>query len=143
MIFVFFLYLDFWTCGTRSQAHFKIPSLRFRKVNHFRKMPIMSTNNLHFSGFRVPPSCASGGSCLRRFGDIRKNTPWNFGACILWILSMFVDFRVHQVVNSSTTLHLYTYLCVLAPPWSYSTSEIRNPAKVCPSDMKLACTSYT
>ena len=69
-------------------------------------------------------------SCLRRFGDLRKNTPWNCGACILWILSTFVDFRVHQVVNSSTTLHLYAYLCVLAPPWSYSISEIRNPQPI-------------
>ena len=81
-----------------------------------------------FTGFKFPPSCATGGNCLRRFGTLRKNTTWNLGACILWILSMFVDFRVHQVVNSSATLYLYTYLCVLAPPWSYSISEIRNPA---------------
>ena len=84
-----------------------------------------------FTGFRVPQHCAAGGNCLRRFGDLRKNTPWIFGACILWILSTFVDFRVHQVVNSSTTLHLYAYLYVLAPPWSYSISEIRNPAYCC------------
>ena len=49
-----------------------------------------------FSGFKVPPSCATGGGCLRRFGTLRKNTSWNFGACILWILLIFVDFRIPQ-----------------------------------------------
>ena len=104
-------------------------SFEILKSRHFLKnVEHIDSNISFFTGFRVPQHCASGGSCLRRFGDLRKNTPWNFGACILWILSIFVDFRVHQVVNSSTTLHLYAYLCVLAPPWSYSISEIRNPA---------------
>ena len=31
-------------------------------------------------------------ACLRRFGTLRKNTSWNFGACIWWILLNFVDF---------------------------------------------------
>ena len=25
---------------------------------------------------------------------LRKTCPWNLGACILWILSMFIDFKV-------------------------------------------------
>ena len=30
--------------------------------------------------------------CLRRFRAPRKNTPWNFGACTLWVLLIFADF---------------------------------------------------
>ena len=80
-----------------------------------------------FTGFKPSRAVRLCRSCLQRFGDLRKNTPWSFGVCILWMLTFFVDFRVHKVANSSTTLHLYTYLYVLAPPWSYSISEIRNP----------------
>ena len=30
-----------------------------------------------------PPSCATGGGCLRRFGDLRKNTPLDFWSMYL------------------------------------------------------------
>ena len=37
-----------------------------------------------FTGFKVPPpSCAMGGVCLRRFGDLRKNTPLDFWSMYL------------------------------------------------------------
>jgi hypothetical protein len=48
----------------------------------------------NFIGFRSPSPVRLCPSCLRRFGDLRKNTPWKCEACILWILSMFVDFRI-------------------------------------------------
>ena len=35
-------------------------------------------------------------ACLRRFGDLRKNTPWIFGACILWIRSISGELGGHQ-----------------------------------------------
>ena len=44
------------------------------------------------------------GGCLRRFGDLRKNTPWIFGACILWILLFVNDFRVPQPCASVSQL---------------------------------------
>ena len=36
--------------------------------------------------------------CLRRFADLRKTRPWNFGACTLCVLSIlvvFVQFKYH------------------------------------------------
>ena len=33
-------------------------------------------------------------SCLRRFGSLKKTRSWIAGACILWMLLIFVDFRV-------------------------------------------------
>ena len=32
--------------------------------------------------------------CLRRFADLRKTRPWNFGACTFCVLSIFVTFSL-------------------------------------------------
>ena len=37
-----------------------------------------------FVGFGVSQQGACVLRCLRRFRTLRKNTPWNFGACTLW-----------------------------------------------------------
>ena len=34
----------------------------------------------------------------------QKTRPWNFGACILWILSIFIDFRVPPTTPWSMSL---------------------------------------
>ena len=109
-------------------------SSKFRR--NFVKCPETSfkfrRNFVKMSGFRVPPAlCVCVAAACGASATSEKTRPWNSGVCILCILSIFVDFRVHQVVNSSTTLHLYAYLCVLAPPWSYSISEIHNPGDGC------------
>ena len=44
------------------------------------------------------------GGCLRRFGDLRKNTPYKFGACILRILSFVNDFRAPKPFASVSQL---------------------------------------
>ena len=98
------------------------------KSRHFWKMSNMPTKSYHFLLASGLPALCVWSQLPAALQRPHKNMPWIFGACILWICDVFVDFRVHQVVNISTTLHLYAYLCVLAPPWSYSISEIRNPA---------------
>ena len=65
-----------------------------------------------FTGFKVPPRAvrwmvsACGASATSE-----KTRPWNFGACILWILSFFNDFRVP-----------------LTTPWSMSPKEVTTNA---------------
>jgi len=54
---------------------------------------------------------------LRRFGDLRKNTPWNVGACILWILYFVVDFSPSQALC----------VCVAAACSASATSEKTSP----------------
>jgi len=80
--FQFCPYLDFWTCGTCSQAHFKISCFAFLKVNNFEK-----TNVEHVCwkftfvvGFMVSQPCASVSelpAALRR--PQKKHAPgfWN------------------------------------------------------------------
>ena len=76
----------------------------------------ISTNNLHFlpvsrfprggnspRGSNSPRAVRLVVACLRRFGTLRKNTSWIFGACILWILSIFVDLGMPQVVPDRMT----------------------------------------
>ena len=51
--------LDFWTCGKRSQTHYKMSILRFRKIVIFEKCRDCRLIIDSFTGFKVPPSCAS------------------------------------------------------------------------------------
>ena len=45
-----------------------------------------------FTGFGVSQQGVCVWRCLRRFADLRKTRPWNFGACLLCCLSIFVVF---------------------------------------------------
>ena len=88
-------YLDLWTCGNCSQAHFKMFIFDILRSQHFWEM---QTSRLYIyiyiyiycqkwpflDCFRVSRYCLCR-SCLHRFGDLRKNTPWIFGSRILWI----------------------------------------------------------
>jgi len=51
---------------------------------------------LFFTVLGSPSHVRLCGGCLRRFGDLRKNTPWIFGACILWIRSISGELGGHQ-----------------------------------------------
>ena len=73
---------------------FNFQILKFGKVYIFEKCRQFRLRIVIFTGFKAPRAVRLVVACLRRFGDLRKNTPWNFGACILWILSIFVDFGV-------------------------------------------------
>ncbi len=63
------------------------------KSRHVRKMSKCRLIIVIFTGFKVPPRAvrlvvaACGASATSE-----KTRPWIFGACILWILSFFVDF---------------------------------------------------
>ena len=64
-----------------------------------------------FTGFKVPPELcdwwwpASGGSATSE-----KTRPWIFGACILWILSIFVDF-IENGTSFTEKCVKFTKLC--------------------------------
>ena len=61
-----------------------------KKSTYLKQKSHFLTNHWHFYRFEgPPPSCATGGGCLRRFGDLRKNTPLDF-----WSMYLvdFVDF---------------------------------------------------
>jgi hypothetical protein len=105
-IFVFYPYLDFWTCGNCSQAHFKISILTFRKVNIFenisKNLDYILLESYLFCRFQgLPAGCVCVAAACGASATSEKTRPWNFGAYILWILSIlsnFVDFRVPKVV---------------------------------------------
>ena len=48
-----------------------------------------------------PQPCASGGRCLRRFGDLRKNTPLEFWSTYLVYLVVFSWFQALFVFSKS------------------------------------------
>ena len=89
----FWLYMAIWpdpAHGTCSYGYFKISFWTFRKVNIFEKVENLDYTLLEiyfFAGFRVSQQGASVSelpAALRR--PRKKNTPLDFGTCILWIL---------------------------------------------------------
>ena len=49
----------------------------------------------HFNDLRAPQAlCVCVAAACGASATSKKTHPWNFGACILWMLSIFVDFRV-------------------------------------------------
>ena len=77
-IFIFSPDLDFWICGKRSQAHFNISILTFRKVDIFEKCRKCRLKMYICYRFQVSHQGAWCRCCLRRFGDLGKNTPLDF-----------------------------------------------------------------
>ena len=57
---------------------------------------ITNSTSSFFTVLGSPSPVRLCGGCLRRFGDLRKNTPWIFGACILWIRSISGELGGHQ-----------------------------------------------
>ena len=76
----------------------------------------------HTSPFRL---CRS---CLRRFGSLKKNTPWSFGVCILWILQCVNDFRAppKPFVAVSQLLAALRLPQTKTRPWIFGACILRN-----------------
>ena len=66
-----------------------------------------------------------GGVCLRRFGDLRKTRPWNFGACILWILWILLKFGRPLPGNVSNSRN-----CIQKQAFSYLPGGPAGPTEV-------------
>ena len=70
--------------------------------------------------------------CLRRFRTPRKNTPWNFGACTLWVLLIFVDFCT-TLISFCCPSCLSAFLpasSTAAIPGEYLANGITRPTKM-------------
>ncbi len=95
------MFSHIWIFGHAETVHRHISRFQlwqFEQSTFVKNVENADSKCTFVTGFRSPSPVRLCPSCLRRFGDLRKNTPWNFGACILWMLSIFVDFRVPQVV---------------------------------------------
>ena len=94
-IFDFPPHLDFWICGNCSQTYFKISI--FEKYKQIKNVEIVDYKMTLLPVLKSRRAVRLCRSCLRRFGDLRKNTPldfWSMYWSILWILLFFDDFRV-------------------------------------------------
>ena len=84
-----------WTCGNCSQTHFKISALTFQKVNILENVEHVGYIFLETCVFspasKSPSPVRLCRSCLRRFGDLRKQKcHWIFRVCILRILRFLI-----------------------------------------------------
>ena len=52
-----------------------------------------------FIGFRVPKPFASVSQLPQALFPPEKTRPWISGACILWILSIFIDFHTVRTIH--------------------------------------------
>ena len=50
---------------------------------------------------------------------LEKARPWNFGACICWILSIFADFRVPPTIPWSMCLPQGLFFSQKTRPWNF------------------------
>ena len=92
-------YLDFWTCGNCSQAHFKISILTFWKVNIFEKCRTCRLEIYFVCRFHgLPALCVCVAAACGALATSEKSTPLIFWSMHLADFVIFNDFRAPKAL---------------------------------------------
>ena len=82
-------------------------------------MTIIYSKYSFFTVLESPALCVCVRAACGVSATSEKNTPWHFGACILWMLSMFVDFRVPPSTPWSMCLPQVFFFPEQTRPWNF------------------------
>ena len=109
------------THGMCSYGHLKIS-----KTHRLKFETVICLTNIsdvcHFASISGSLPAPRGlDSSHRGFFVRQKTRPWIFGACILWSLSFFVDFRVPPSTPWSMSLPQALFFSQKTHPWIFGT----------------------